>query len=210
MHYLAFDLETGGLDNKKHSIMEAYFAIYDENERFIEDLYLKIKPDNGIIVYEEEAIKVTGIDPEELLKNPSTVTYTEAKARLLTLLNNHKIKGKRNHYRVLGQNIGFDLGFIFEQLVDKEDWEKIVHRTPIDTYIITTFLRDCGMMPEDVGSLSSLAEYFGIPLLEAHSAKDDVKMTVSVYFKMKELMKSTKKGLAVSFDSEDIFSIIEE
>lgn len=210
MHYLGFDLETGGLDKKKHSIMEAYFAIYDENERFIEDLYIKMKPDDGILVWEQEAIDITGIDPHKHEQDPDTITYTEAKAKILQFLNKHKIKGKRSHYKPTGQNIDFDLGFIWEQLIPREDWEKIVSKSTLDAYRIVAFLKDCGVLAQEIGNLSSLAEYFGIPILNAHGAKDDTIMAMNVYFALKNMQKQAKKDIALQASSDDIFAIIEE
>jgi DNA polymerase III alpha subunit (gram-positive type) len=210
MHYLGFDLETGGLDKTKHSIMEAYFVIYDENERFIEDLYLKMKPDDGVIVWEQEAIEITKIDPFKHAEDPDTLTYSQAREKLMLFLNKHKIKGKRSHYKPTGQNIEFDLGFIWEQLIPKEDWDKLVSKAVLDTYRIITFLKDTGSLPQEIGNLSSLAEYFGIPLLNAHGAKDDTIMAMNVYFALKNMQKMAKKDIASSAAYDDIFEIIEE
>ncbi len=43
MHYLGFDLETGGFNKKEHTITEAYFAIWDEEWNLLDDLHLLLK-----------------------------------------------------------------------------------------------------------------------------------------------------------------------
>jgi len=210
LHYLFFDCETGGLDESVHSLLTAYFAIYDENFKLIEDLDLKLKPENGKLVTVPEALKVTGIDIEEHLKDPETITYSEGKALLLKMLTKHKIKGKRKHYRPSGQNVGFDINFVKAQLTGVDDFNSMIHHRPIDTLSITTILQDIGILPKDLGNLGSLVDYFKIPMGNAHDAKEDIRMTVDVYKSITKLLIGLRdSGVSNAGNSNSLLEIIE-
>jgi DNA polymerase III alpha subunit (gram-positive type) len=210
MHYLFFDLETGGLDAKTHSIMTGYFAIYDSEFNLVSDLELFLKPNDGHIVAEESALQVTGLDILTHLQNPKTVTYEIGSKMLKDFLEANKIKGKKRSYRPSGHNIDFDLRFIFEQLMPEEEWKKHIHHNTIDTLRILTFLQDINFLPVELGKLETLVEYFGIQKGKAHDAKEDIKMTVEVYKKMQGLFLGNKLGFAQNTVSSSLLEIIEE
>jgi DNA polymerase III epsilon subunit-like protein len=209
--YLGFDLETGGLDKKKHTITEAYFAIWDDRWVLIDELHLFMKNNNGEIIGEEEAFKITGIDPKKLLESSSTVTYDEGNKMLISMLEKHKIPGKRVHYKMLGQNvISFDVPFMQEQgFLSEQQMKKAgIHHNAIDTTVITAWLKDMDVLPNNVGSLSSLIEYFGLPKGTAHRAKDDVHMQKDVYIKLCEIFKKNAMANLTTSDN-DLLKIVE-
>lgn len=208
MHELWYDLETGGLDRQRHSILTGYWAIYNEQEEKIDELELYLKPDDGNIVADQEALDVTGIDIKSHLEDPRTVSYTVGKQMLLEFLTKHKIKGKRKHFRPCGQNIGFDEEFVMAQLVDEEEWRKLVHYRCIDTLQILTFLQACGFLPKELGNLGSQVEYFGVPKGKAHDAKEDIRMTVDCYRAYLRLMKEKKDNIS-GVQSNSLLSIVE-
>lgn len=213
MNYLGFDLETGGFNEKEHTITEAYFAIWDENWKFKEDLHLFLKNDNGEIHGTDEAFKITGIDPETHLANPNTVTYSEGREELLAMLDRHKIPKKRVHYRLLGQNIvGFDIPFMdAQEFFTKAQSKKAgINHNALDTTLIVTWLKDVGILPSNVGSISSLVEYFGLPKGTAHRAKDDVLMQKEIYLRLCDIMKKISQANLVGQDqNNDLLKIVE-
>jgi hypothetical protein len=211
LHYLGFDLETGGLNKEKHTITEAYFAIWDTDWILLEDLHLLLKNDNGEVIGEKEAFDITGINPEEHLNNPETLTYSEGRAKLLEMLSRHKIPHKRNHYRFLGQNItAFDIPFMQAQgfLSEKQTKKAGIHHNTLDTTSIVTWLKQIDILPETVGSISSLIEYFELPKGTAHRAKDDVHMQKEIYIKLCNLI---KQGTMANLGSQenDLLKIVE-
>lgn len=208
MHYLWYDCETGGTDPHRHSIMTAYFAIYSEQFEKLDELELYLKPDDGKLVYVQEALDVTGIDPKMHLEDPRTVTYSEGKKILLEFLEKHKIKGKRRHFRPSGQNIGFDEAMIMGQLVPEEEWRKLVHYRAVDTLQILTFLQILGFLPKDLGNLESQVEYFGIPKGRAHDAKEDIRMTVDVFRAYMKLLEDKKDNIS-GVETNNLLSIVE-
>lgn len=213
MHFIAFDIETGGFNSEVNTILEAYFAIYDKNFKLIEDLELLLVNDEGLANAEEEALKVTGINLEEHLKNPKTIKYSEGRKKLFDMLTRNKIEGKKRSFRALGQNIVyFDMPFIHRQkFIAEDEWKKYIHHNALDTTQITTFLKEIGMLPEHVGSLSSLAEHFGIANAGAHRAKNDVQMQVQIYQRLADAVKKNHidKASSVSVNNSDLFKIIE-
>jgi hypothetical protein len=213
MNYLGFDLETGGFDKKEHTINEAYFAIWDENWEFKEDLHLLLKNDKGEIHGTEEAYKITNIDPEEHLANPETITYTEGRTKLLAMLERHKIPRKRSHYRLLGQNIVyFDIPFMDEQgfLSEKQSKKAGINHNALDTTCLITCLKDIGMLPSNVGSIGSLIDFFGLPKGTAHSAKGDVHMQKAIYIKLVGLLRQAQQNnLTNAGGQSDLLKIVE-
>jgi len=209
MHYLWYDCETGGTDARKHSILTAYFAIYNKQWEKLDEIELFFKPDEGEIVAEAKALEVTGIDLAEHIKDSRTKTCKENKQILLKFLEKYKIKGKRRHFRPCGQNIGFDENFIMTQVVPENEWRKLVHYRALDTLQILTFLQDIDFLPADLGNLESQVEYFNVPKGRAHDAKEDIRMTVDVY-KAYRSMLIAKKNNVSGLASNSLLSIIED
>lgn len=210
MHYLWFDTETGGLDPKVHSLLTAYFRICDDELNFVDDLYLQLKPsDIQKLTVTAEAMEINGINLQEHLSDPNTHTYEEGKEILVSFLEKHKIKGKRKSFRPAGHNVQFDKDMIWAQLIPQDEWEKLVHYRTLDTSIITNFLKDIDYIPQDLGNLTSLAEYFKVPMKEAHNAKNDVLMNIEVYREIVTLFKHARKNFAGNQSNSGLLEIIE-
>ena len=210
LRYLWFDTETGGLDPQQHSLLTAYFAVCDENHNIIDDLNLQMKPeDESKISVTEGAMNVNKINLREHLNDPNTITYSEANRKLRTLLEKNKIKGKRKHFIPCGHNVAFDKDFIWSQLIPKEQFEETVHYRTLDTSSICTFLKDIEILPPDVGSLTSLVEFFDIPMGEAHNARGDILMNIEVYKNIKNLVNSRKTQM-IGDSNNSLLQIIEE
>jgi hypothetical protein len=172
-----------------------------------------LKNDEGLIHGTEEAFKITGIDPKEHLKNPNTVTYSEGRELLSEMLSKHKIPNKKKHYRLLGQNIlAFDIPFMrIQKFLTELQMKKMgITHNPLDSTCIVTWLKDLGMLPQTVGSISSLIDYFGLPKGTAHRAKDDVHMQKEIYIKLCDIMKNISQNNLVSQGQDnDLLKIVE-
>lgn len=212
MLYIGFDLETGGFDKKKHTITEAYFGIWDEKWNFIDEIHLFMKNDEGKIIGEKEAFDISGINPEQQLSDPSTLTYTEGRIKLLSVLEKYKTPGKRSHYKLLGHNIlGFDIPFMEEQafLTSQHMKKAGISHNPLDTTLIVSWLKDMGVLPHTVGNLGSLVDYFELPKGTAHRARDDVHMQKDVYIKLCSLFKINSVHNLKNSDNNDLLRIVE-
>lgn len=209
MHYLWFDTETGGTNPKIHSLLTAYFAICDKDLNLIDELYLQLKPsDPSKLNLTQEAMEINKINIEEHLNDPATVTYEVGREKLLEFLAKNKIKGKRRSFQPCGHNVAFDKEMIWNQMISQEDFEKEVHYRTIDTSSITNFLKDVGILPEDLGNLGSLVAHYKTPQREAHTAKDDVLMNIDVYRAMRDQMRAKKREM-VGGTTNSLLSIIE-
>jgi oligoribonuclease (3'-5' exoribonuclease) len=200
------DSETGGLRAKQADILTLFMSITDEDFKVIEELDLKLKPEGRLPIVESGAMAVNKIDLQKHLEDPNTVTYTEAKVKIIAFAKKYlKKRGRYSNLIVLGQNVMFDLKFIWEHIIPEEEWETIFSYNVEDTKTASLFLKRCGWLPKDIGTLKSLVEYFNIPRQEAHEARGDVHMTLGVYKAMVSLMDSKKNGGS----NQDIISLLE-
>jgi len=203
---LAFDCETGGLDPKQADILTLYMGILDEDFKVLEELDLKLKPNSGLPRADAGALKVNKIDLQAHLANPDTITYAQAKELIVPFLKRHlKKTGRYSNIRPLGYNVTFDIDFVQEHILPTPEWNAIVHYGRIDPKGYTEFFKDAGWWPSDLGTLVSVVEFLGIPMRGAHNAKEDTLMTIEVYKKMLDLMRSKKENGS----SQDLISLLE-
>lgn len=204
--YLAFDTETGGLKPDKADLLTAYFAILDEDFKILEELPLQLKPEGRLPVVETDAMEVNGIDIEKHLADPNTVTYAEGAKKLTALIKKYlKKKGRYSNILSLGYNISFDIKWLQHHLINEDAWDSMVHYKNFDVMQDVDVLKRHGWLPPNVGNLKSVVEHFSVPRGEAHTARDDILMTLGVFKKIKELMDSKKNGGAV----QDLISLLE-
>jgi oligoribonuclease (3'-5' exoribonuclease) len=196
MQYLiGTDAETGDLDPKKGDLLTIYISVIDENYKILDELDLLLKPDNGRLpIANSEALKKNGIDLQEHLANPSTIPYSEAKKKIIDMLKKYREGGRYRNQRLYGYNVGFDKKFILEHLLTQEEYDNLFHYKIVDVMETVDALKRYGWLPPRVGTLVSIVEHFGLQMGKAHTAKDDVLMTVDVDKKFKELFNSKKNG----------------
>lgn len=201
-----FDLETGDLHVKGGDILTGYFGMFDKDLKLIDELSLKLKPDNGLPKTQPGAMKVNKIDLKEHMADPETVTYSEGTKRLLDMIHKHlKKNGRYSNIIPAGFNINFDIKFIHHYLIPEEEWESLIHYKPRDVMNDIECLKFHGWVPSEIGKLEKCAEYFGVAKGTAHTARDDIFMTIAVQKKVMELMDSKKNGGAAT----DLISLLE-
>lgn len=175
--YIAIDCETGGIGTDK-SLLTAYFGVYDEAFQLRSDLYLHVKPNDGIYKVTAEALSINKINLVE--HNQEAITEKEAGTRLYDFLYNANINGK-DKLIPIGHNVAFDIKFLQEHLVGQGTWEKFVSYRVLDTGVIAQFFKTAGILSEDIsGGLGSLAAHYKISQSNAHTAKEDAQVTVKV------------------------------
>lgn len=205
---IPLDTETGALTPEKGDLLTIYISVVDENFKILDELDLKLKPNDGRLpVTEVGAMKVNGIDLQKHMADPATITYTEAGAQIVSMLKKHlKKNGRYSNLIPMAHNANFDLSFIYYYLLPKEEWEKYCHYRIIDTSPIVWLFKDAQWWPSDLSNLGSIVDFLGIPKRQAHTAKDDVLMMVDVYRKILEIMKAKKEN---SGTSQDLISLLE-
>ena len=207
--YLAFDSETGGLDENSADLLTAYFAIMDEEYKILDEIYLKLKPDDRLPIAEAGALRVNGIDIQQHLADPETVTYTEGKKLLTAMIKKHlKKRGRYSNIMPFGYNVPFDERWCKKHLLPPDEWESMIHYKSVDVMKSVDDLKRYGWFPKELGSLGTVVEYLGIPKRAAHNAKEDTLMTIDVDKKIVEMMKAKKNGGGTT-EQQDLISLLE-
>lgn len=206
-YYAPFDSETGGLNPDTADLLTFYMCVMDEDFKICDELYLKLKPDGGRLpVAEAQALKVNGIDLKAHLEDPGTVTYSEGRKQLETMLKKYSKKtGRSLNIKPLGYNVPFDENWAWKHLIPREEWLKLMHYKRVDVMERVDFLKEAGWFPQDLGSLGTVVDFLQLPKRAAHNAKEDTLMTVDVYKKLIELMKSKKDGGS----AQDLITLLE-
>lgn len=189
--FIFLDVETGGI-GPDYSLLTAYFLATDENFNKIDDLYLWLKPDDGIYRVCGEAMNVNRIDLK--VHETKAITYKEGGTALYKWLDKLTGGGKIKS-NVVGHNVAGDRNKICQCLINRGSWEKFTSYRLRDTQASAGFLIDCGILKDISGSLESLAKYFGIESNENdfHDAKYDTEKTMAVYQNLIKLMLECKK-----------------
>lgn len=210
--YIPFDTETGGLECKTSDLLTIYMGVMDENFKIVDELDLKLKPDGGRLpIAEAGALRANGIDLVKHMADPETITYSEAAVKILAMLEKHlKRNGRYSNLKPMGQNVPFDIGYVQQYLIPKERWDKLLHYVLVDTKPIVDFLKECGWFPKELGTLSSIVEYLGVPKRNAHNAKEDTLMCIDVYKSILALMASKKNaGASQAGPSQNLIDLLE-
>jgi DNA polymerase III epsilon subunit-like protein len=194
--HVAFDTETGGLNENKADLLTAYFAIMTEDYQIIDELDLKLKPNDRLPIAEAGALAANKIDLRAHMADPETITYAEGQKKLETLLKKHlKRNGRYSNLVPMGYNIlGFDIRWLQKHLLPQDVWISLMHYKNWDVMQDVDALKRWTWFPANLGSLVSVVEYLNVPTRNAHNAKEDTLMTIDVAKKIAEIMKSKKDG----------------
>lgn len=193
-NYIILDCETGGLDPKTSDLLSIGMVFVKDGEIIAErewflrkDSPYRVTPGAmAVNRFNWNDIKDTGMDMYSIIWEfqKLMVEIFDCEGRIKPTM--------------IGHNIDFDLGFIFEQFMEKADWEKLVSYRKVDTAGIGRFLIDCDIIPGNKSDLSSLAKELEIETDEdgaRHSALFDAQLTWKVYKAMrKKLSKESEEG----------------
>lgn len=181
MKFLAFDVETGGIGKDK-SLLTAYFSVLDDSLTVLDNLFLEVRPNDGIYHLTAEALTINKIDV--VAHDKAAVTEKEAGTRLFNFLKAHVGKtqeGKPDRLVPIGHNVHFDIDFITSKLLNKHSWDQFVGYRCVDTGGLSQVLIIAGLLPMGTkAGLGELAKHYEIPFSAAHTAKGDVDMTIDV------------------------------
>jgi oligoribonuclease (3'-5' exoribonuclease) len=140
------------------------------------------------------------------MANPDTITYAAARTLLIAMLKKHlKKNGRYSNLIFSGFNCGFDSNFVKAYLLPDDEFEQYFHYKFRDVMGDIECLKFYGWLPNECGKLTQCADYFGVAQGTAHTAKDDILMTIAVQLKVKELMDSKKSG----GQAVDLISLLE-
>jgi oligoribonuclease (3'-5' exoribonuclease) len=186
MAYLFLDNEMGGLDRDQHSLLTVYLAVFDEHLMKLDELYLYLRPNDGIYKVVASAMAVNKIDIVQ--HDGIAITYKEGGTELYNFLKRNSKDGADKLIPV-GHGIHGDIDWILYHLISRGSWNVFVSYRKLDTSAVAQFLKSCGRFPETVsGSLKSLAEFFNVPFKEEelHDARVDTLISVAVFDKLRK------------------------
>lgn len=167
--YFLFDVETGGLDEKAHTLLSLYGLVLDHKLNILDSIDLKIKPDDGVYHLDIEALKVNKIDISE--HDKVALKETEASKKLRDFL---FLKCPTTEKLTpAGHGISLDVRFAIEFC---PDFRTLCERRWLDTAAIGQFLQVLGKIPTTLNSLGELCSHYGIDTSKSHDAKGDVEM----------------------------------
>lgn len=209
------DFETGGLDCTNSACTQiALHAVridtFETIDRYVKYIYpYKKQSDKGIpkrkvlrkkfdtddndelMGYEQKALTYSAITMEMLESMGEDINVVASE--VISFITKNTLSKGRNHKPFLiGQNIGFDIGFM-QQLMEyggqTKEWEKLMrgqkdfygHFQPL--YVDTIVLGQLALSHMDGMNsykLEILAEKFGIELDDAHDADADVSATTNI------------------------------
>ena len=170
--YIAFDIETTGLDSNRDSIIEIGAVRF--NERRVEDEWSTlINPGRQI---PEFITSLTGIDSAMVRSAPSFQDIA------------HEFETFVGECPVIGHNVRFDLGFVQKAGI-------LAHNQVIDTYEMAAVL----MPSAPRYNLGSLGQQLGVLLPATHRALDDAKVTQVVFSRLYEQTFQLPIDLMVEF-----------
>lgn len=172
--YTFLDVETGGLDPKKHSLLTGCALILSQDLKR-EAISNVVFPTSTYSVT-PEALQVNGIDLSDL--RPSKRKDVET---FFDIIN--------NSCYVVGHNVAFDLAFLREY-ANNNDIKLSPDIKIIDTKVLTHVLQAMGKLPPMGSRLTALSLMFDISHEEAHTAEGDVLANVEVYKCLMKILKS--------------------
>lgn len=182
MKLLFVDTETGGTDEKKHSLLSVGL-IYWENGKKIDSLELYIREKEYTVT--TEALKINNLNLKEVYDKGISVFEAVSE------INRFIEKNFDNEKAILcGHNVNFDIRFLKELYMKagKNYEEKISYRS-LDTASIFRFLTIAGKFKEqEINSLDDAIKYFEISVENRHTALGDIEKTVEIFNKVLKII----------------------
>lgn len=191
MDYVIYvtDIESTGLDDEKHDIIELSLLRLNDGEQ--KTWCLKpLSPET----IDNDALRVNGHKREDLLHltKEGKARYAEPSSVLVDIENWVIDDGYPHTNRVLvGQNVGFDRNFMIKL------WKKCgaessfpFGRRYMDTMQIEFFMDWCKGKMDEAYNLNSLVKKYGVKNDKAHTAAADTKATREVFDKQVDYFKS--------------------
>lgn len=166
--YIAFDIETTGLDPMYDEIIEIG-AIKIEDGKEIETFSTLIKPKYKI---DEFITELTGITNEMVMDAPK---INEVLPKFMDFIKDSVI---------LGHNVDFDINFIYDNLINED-------MNPITNDFVDTLRLSRRLLPElKHHRLSDLANYYNIDTTGSHRSLTDVRITIDIFKNLEKLVES--------------------
>lgn len=168
------DFETTGTNVFVDEPIEIGAILIDHNFNEINRFYSKINPNSNVKI-SESAFNIHSYKLSDLTEAPAT-----------DIVINGFFREFRFDYYFAGWNISFDVPFFRKMCYSSgrlEDYNKIDYRH-LDVQSIVKFLVYLRLLPTNLESLSSCADYFEISRSKKHNALEDAEITLNIFKKI--------------------------
>jgi hypothetical protein len=186
--YIALDCEMGGIGEDK-SLLTAYYGILDSDFNLLDELDLRLIPDDGIYHIDPKGLAICKINLVELYA--VAIPYKEGGTKLYNFLQRNWNSGD-DKFIPVGHKVAGDI-LQTERLISSGSWDRFCSYRALDTCAITQFLRLTGYLKgaEPTASVDSLAKYFGVTQVvpgQLHEARYDALTTAEILKKLRDLV----------------------
>lgn len=180
---LWLDVETTGLDCRKHGLREVGFIIEIDGVEVDKGVF-KINPftyTTKDVVIDDYALEISKVSIEDL-ESYDRVSYCfkELMKKLVKYVN---VNDKNDCFVIAGYNTAFDIGFIkewFKEMGLQDSYKDLFHYKSLDVFSIVFALRHLGINSAENDKLETMCNYFDIQI-EAHNALSDIEATKKLY-----------------------------
>ena len=180
---LWLDVETTGLDCRKHGLREVGFIIEIDGVEVDKGVF-KINPftyTTRDVEIDDYALEISKVSIEDL-ESYDRVSYCfkELMKKLVKYVN---VNDKNDCFVIAGYNTAFDIGFIkewFKEMGLLDSYKDLFHYKSLDVFSIVFALRHLGINSAENDKLETMCNYFGIEI-DAHNALSDIEATKKLY-----------------------------
>ena len=180
---LWLDVETTGLDCRKHGLREVGFIIEIDGVEVDKGVF-KINPftyTTRDVEIDDYALEISKVSIEDLESYDSaSYCFKELMKKLVKYVN---VNDKNDCFVIAGYNTAFDIGFIkewFKEMGLLDSYKDLFHYKSLDVFSIVFALRHIGLNSAENDKLETMCNYFGIEI-EAHNALSDIEATKKLY-----------------------------
>ena len=180
---LWLDVETTGLDCRKHGLREVGFIIEIDGVEVDKGVF-RINPftyTTKDVEIDDYALEISKVSIEDL-ESYDRVSYCfkELMHKLVKYVN---VNDKNDCFVIAGYNTAFDIGFIkewFKEMGLLDSYKDLFHYKSLDVFSIVFALRHIGLNSAENDKLETICNYFDIEI-EAHNALSDIEATKKLY-----------------------------
>ena len=180
---LWLDVETTGLDCKKHGLREVGFIIEIDGVEVDKGVF-KINPftyTTRDVEIDDYALEISKVSIEDLESyDRASYCFKELMKKLVKYVN---VNDKNDCFVIAGYNVAFDIGFIkewFKEMGLQDSYKDLFHYKSLDVFSIVFALRHIGLNSAENDKLETMSNYFDIQI-EAHNALSDIEATKKLY-----------------------------
>ena len=181
------DTETGGLDPKKHSLLQLA-AVAEDNGNIVDRFQTNIFHKDYCVT--REALRVNKIDVSKIEPSNTFECRDLPTAIGSFIFFCKKYTEKDKNIQLYGQNTIFDINFLREAMNQIGiNYDDHFTRRYMDLQSISLFMKDLKLIDVNSVSMDNLRRYFGITNPDSHTALADVEDIIAIYYKYQNIIK---------------------